>query len=303
MPVPVPNFLIIGPPKCGTTALYGTLAGHPQVFMSRVKEPYFFAFEDHPPAFAGPGAEHYRQHAVTDWESYQALFAGADGYAAIGEASPLYLTHYQPAQTAEAIRRRLPDVRLVAVLRQPAERAYSQFTYRRQQGHEPLRDFAAALAAEDQRIAANWSPACRYRRNGAYFSNLTPYFERFPREQLRIYLYDDLKDRPAEMLADLCAFLHLDPALMPGTVAPRNVTIWQRSQALGSLLRQPGWTKALLPTRLRRALGSRLRAWNRVKPPALEPALRADLTLGYREELLRLQDLIGRDLGHWLVAP
>ena len=85
-----------------------------------------------------------------------------------------------------------------------------------------------------------------------------------------------------------------------GAPATRTFSL---DMALGSLLRQPGWTKALLPTRLRRALGSRLRAWNRVKPPALEPALRADLTLGYREELLRLQDLIGRDLGHWLVAP
>lgn len=298
--MPVPNFLLIGPPKCGTTALYTTLAQHPQVFMSRVKEPYFFAFDGQPQAFVGPGADHFSQNAVIDWKAYKALFAAADGYVARGEASPLYLTSYQPERTAANIHRRLPDVRLIAILRQPAERAYSQFTYRQQQGHEPLRDFAAALAAEDQRIAANWPPACRYRRNGLYFSNLAPYFALFPRKQIRVYLYDDLKNQPATLLTDLCHFLHLDPALMPRTVAQRNVTTWQRNQLVDFLLRRPGLHKALLPARLRRALGSRLRAWNRIKPPPLTSMLRRELTAGYGEEILQLGDLLGRDLRHWL---
>lgn len=299
----VPNFLIIGPPKCGTTALYAALANHPQIFMSRVKEPYFFAFDGQPPAFAGPGADHFRQHAIVDWGAYQALFAAADGYAARGEASPLYLTHYQPERTAENIRRRLPDMRLIAVLRQPAERAYSQYTFRRQQGHEPLTDFRQALAAEDGRIAANWPPACRYRHNSLYFTNLAPYFERFSSEQIRVYLYDDLKQRPAAMLADLCHFLRIDPALMASAVEQRNVTAWQRSRLLTILLRQSRRLKSLVPLQLRRRLGMRLRAWNQIKPPPLEPVLRVELTAGYRDEILRLQDRIGRDLGHWLDTP
>ena len=301
--MPAPDFLIIGPPKCGTTALYAALACHPQIYLSSVKEPYFFAFDGQPPAFAGPGADHFRQHAVTDWEAYQAIFATANDYVAVGEASPLYLTSYQPERTAANIRRRLPDARLIAILRQPAERAYSQFTYRRQQGFEPLANFRQALAVEEERIAANWPPACRYRGNGLYFTHLTPYYALFPREQIRIYLYDDLKDRPAALLTDLCQFLHVDPALMPDTVAQRNVTTWQRSRFLDFLLRQPGALKALLPATLRRALSSRLRAWNQVKPPPLDPSLRRELTESYLDEILRLQDLLGRDLGHWLATP
>lgn len=300
----VPDFLIIGPPKCGTTALYAALVRHPQVCMSRVKEPYFFAFDGQPPAFAGPGAEHYQRNAITSWETYQALFAdGSGGHIARGEASPLYLTSYQPERTAANIHRRLPDARLIAIMRQPAERAYSQFTYRRQQDYEPLADFRQALAAEEQRIAANWPPACRYWRNGLYFTHLTPYFTLFPREQIRVYLYDDLKDRPAVLLADLCQFLHVDPALMPNTVPQRNVTVWPRSRLLNFLLHKSGSIKALLPATLRRALGSRLRAWNRVKPPPLDPALRRELTESYLDEILRLQGLIERDLSHWLRAP
>jgi hypothetical protein len=103
-----PNFLIIGAPKCGTTALYAVLARHPQIYMSQRKEPFFFAFENLPPDFTDPGGEPFRRHAVTDWESYQTLFAGAASHSAVGEASALYLTHFHPERTAENIRRRLP---------------------------------------------------------------------------------------------------------------------------------------------------------------------------------------------------
>ncbi|WP_129677448.1 sulfotransferase [Candidatus Chloroploca sp. Khr17] len=295
-----PNFLIIGPPKCGTTALYVTLAQHPQVFMSQVKEPYFFAFDGQPPTFVGPDADYYHRQAVTKWEAYQSLFAEADGYVACGEASPLYLTNYQPERTAANIRRRLPDMHLIAILRQPTDRAYSQFSFRRQLGFEPLTDFRDALAAEDQRLAANWPPGCRYWRNGLYFTNLTPYYALFPRTQIRVYLYDDLLNRPASMLNDLCQFLCIDPSLMPNTVVRRNVTIWPRSQVLSLLLRHAGRYRALLPTYLRRTLGHHLRAWNQTKPPPIDPGLRCELSKSYRDEIMRLQDLIARDLGHWV---
>jgi hypothetical protein len=298
--MPLPNFLIIGPPKCGTTALYAVLARHPQVYMSLVKEPYFFAFDGQPPNFVGPGSDHFRQHAIVDWERYLDLFAAATVPRALGEASPLYLTSYQPERTAANIHRRLPEVRIVAVLRQPADRAYSQFTYRRQQGYEPLADFRQALAEEDRRITANWPPACYYRRNGLYFTNLTPYFERFPRERIRVYGYEDLSERPQAVLTDLCHFLGIDAVLMPPQVDRQNVTTWTRSRALQALLRQLQSLKGLLPRCLRRMIGPRLRTWNQVKPPPLDPALRRELTDIYRDEILRLNDLIGRDLSHWL---
>lgn len=299
----LPNILIIGAPKCGTSALYAALARHPQIYMSQVKEPFFFAFEGQPPVFVGPDAEAFRRDAITSWADYQALFAAAGDQLALGEASTLYLTNYQPERTAENIRRRLPDVRLVAVLRQPADRAYSHFTYRRQRGHEPLRDFRQALAAEEWRIAANWSPACRYLRDGLYFCNLTPYFDRFSRERIQIYLYDDWNDRPQVVLADLCRFLQVDATLLPAQITRRNVTSWTRSRFLAILLRQTRTMRAALPKWLHRGVGTRLGAWNKIKPPPLDPGLRQELTASYRDEIEQLQDLIGRDLSHWLREP
>lgn len=296
----LPTFLIIGPPKCGTTALHAALDRHPQIYMSAVKEPYFFAFDGVPPRFAGPGHDYFQHHAVLDWEKYVGLFAAARDERALGEASSIYLTNWQTERTAENIRRRLPNVRIVAVLRQPAERAYSGFTFCRALGIEPLTDFRQALDAEDRRAAADWRPGFLYRRNGLYARNLTPYFDRFPQAQIQIYLYDDLRDRPQALLADLCQFLGVDPLLMPAEIQHRNVTLWTHSRWLQSLLRQDWRVKTLLPRRLRQTIGMRLRAWNRFKPPPLAPAVRDALTERYRDEIVRLQDLIGRDLGHWL---
>jgi hypothetical protein len=128
-----------------------------------------------------------------------------------GEASTTYLTSYQPGQTAGRIHDLLPMVKLVAVLRHPVDRAYSAFTDMRSRGLEPITDFREALAAERERTTANWRPGFRYWQNGLYAQNLAPYYERFPPERIRIYLYEDWRDTPMTMLADLCTFLGIAP--------------------------------------------------------------------------------------------
>jgi hypothetical protein len=168
-----PTFIVIGAPKCATTALYKTMQQHPEVCMSRVKTIRYFAFEGQSPAFSGPGATQWNRQVVTDWATYLSMFAVEDkNLTAIGEVSPDYLTSYFPGRTAANIHRRLPAVRLVAVLRQPADRAYSHFTFKRGNGAEPLADFHQALAEEPVRKAAGWTPGFRYYENGAYFTNL-----------------------------------------------------------------------------------------------------------------------------------
>lgn len=149
----LPTFLVIGAAKAGTTSLYHYLGQHPQVFMSPVKEPGFFALEGHPLDFRGPGDEWLRQATTTTLEAYQKLFEGVRDEPAVGEASVLYLHHHA---APEAIARYVPDVKLVAVLRDPVERAYSAFLYQTRNGREPLADFEEALRAEPRRIADGW---------------------------------------------------------------------------------------------------------------------------------------------------
>jgi hypothetical protein len=296
----VPDFLIIGPPKCGTTALYVALARHPQVFMSRVKEPNFFAFEGRPLQFAGPDGAALQHQGLMDWEQYTNLFTPGSSASAVGEASTIYLTDYQPKQTAEHIHRRIPGVRLIALLRHPADRAYSHFAFRRQRGYEPLSGFDQALKAEDQRIAAGWSPYSRYRRNGFYARNLKPYVEMFPREQIRLYLYDEWCNQPHVVLRDLSTFLGIDPMVATDPVERINVTTWPRSRVLYRISSNGHAFKSFFPKSARRKLASWLRMWNETKPPGIDPALRCELTDSYRSDILDLQDMTGFDLSHWI---
>jgi len=195
----LPNFLIIGAQKAGTTSLYEYLRQHPQVYMSPVKEPHFFTYEGE----ARPSAD-----IVTQWSQYLALFAGAQGHhVAIGEASPSYLhAHHAP----ERIHRYLPDVRLIAILRNPVERAFSNWVHNVEHGRERL-SFPEALAREEERMRQGAGYVFDYRWKGFYAAHLSRYLALFPRDHLRVYLFDELRAKPAWVMRDLFEFLEIDP--------------------------------------------------------------------------------------------
>src|SRR5215210_1748036 len=153
----LPNFLVIGAGKSGTTSLYHYLRQHPDVYMSPVKEPLFFAAEGGRIRFPGPDGRMISRAAnpgaVTRMKDYRALFAGVSGKKAVGEASPQYL--YTP-EAPLRIKHYVPEAKLIAVLRNPVERAYSAFLHRTRLGREPLADFSEALRQEDSRMREGW---------------------------------------------------------------------------------------------------------------------------------------------------
>lgn len=300
----MPNFFVVGAQKGGTSALHSVLAQHPQIFMSGNKEPRFFCFAHQPPQQTGPGSYWSNYWAVSELASYQALFDNVAGEIAIGESSTDYITGRNVEKIAENIRRHVPYARIIAILRQPADRAYSAFNFARQKNWEPLHDFVEAMAAEDLDERATWPPNRCYWRNGRYFTQLKPYFDRFPREQIRIYLYEEWLTNPADLVSDICRFLGVDATFQFDVSIKENETWAGRNETFQTLFDKPNRVKSLLkrtvPKRLYRHLIAELRRLNRVKPPPLNPALRHLLTLSYRDDILQLQELIGRDLTHWL---
>src|SRR5581483_6528785 len=145
----LPDFLVIGAPKAGTTALHVALARHPQVFMSPVKEPKFFLTEGKPlPAGRGPGDAATNRKIVWRRSEYEALFDAAPAGARRGESTTLYLRN---AQACRRIHEAIPDARLIAVLRDPVDRAHSNWTHLRSAGLEPEGDFLTACGLEDRR--------------------------------------------------------------------------------------------------------------------------------------------------------
>ncbi len=298
----LPNFLLIGAAKSGTTSLYRYLEQHPQIY-ANAKEPSYFAFAGQRVTFAGPGDEAgFVRRMVTDLREYEALFDGVTTEKVYGEASVIYL--YQP-QASLRIKQCIPGVKLIAILRHPVERAFSSYLHLRRDGREPLTNFMAALQAEEARIKANWEHQWHYANLGFYYTQLKRYYDLFPAEQIAVYLYDDLQQQPDGLGRDIFRFLEVDEEFRLDMSVKYNVSGKPKSGRLHTFLIQPNWIKdmvrPLLPRFMRRRMGLQIKQWNveTVKPELPEEARQYLFNL-YRDEIVRLQTLIDRDLSHWL---
>jgi hypothetical protein len=270
--------------------------------MCPLKGPRFFAFEGEEPDFRGPGDRKRVSRLITDIERYRALFAGVSDEKAIGEASAWHL--YVP-ESAYRIRQYVPEAKLIAILRNPVDRAYSHFLYRLAQGGqggEPFTDFARALDAEEERVRERWGPSFHYKRMGFYHEQLKRYYELFEPEQIRVYLYEDLDEDACGVMQDMFQFLGVNDTTVP-EILRHNVSGIPKSRTLQKFIQKPNSlkavTKPLLPAKLRRRMRIKLQNRNLTKPPMPE-GVHEELTEAYREDILKLQELIGRDLSSWL---
>lgn len=295
----MPNFLIIGAAKSGTTALYHYLKQHPQIYMSPVKEPEFFSFEGEQLSFMGPGVT-INTSSITNLEDYVRLFQGVSQEIAIGEASALSL--YTP-KAAERIKHYIPNIKLIAILRNPVDRAYASFTHLIRDNREPITSFSQALAEEQNRIEQNWGFLWRYQDLGFYFAQLKRYYDLFDKRQIKVYLYDDFCTNPSELIQDIFQFLDVDKNFVPDISAKHNVSGFPRNQTLQAFLRQSSpiktFLKPLLPEKLYRSTAKYLINYNLSKPNLLLET-RKQLIEVFREDILQLRDLLDRDLEHWL---
>jgi hypothetical protein len=297
--VRLPNFLIIGAAKSGTTSLASYLGQHPEVFISPWKEPNYFALAGRQLPLPGPVPPkvmydlHYF-HSVTEFGAYHELFRGAKDETAVGEASVRYL--YYP-ESAPRIKATLPGVRLVAILREPVSRLYSHYCMNRQHQLEPL-SLPDALAAEPARIAAGWGWDWHYVAVSSYAAQVRRYFELFDRDQIRIYLHDDFVARPLETFQDICRHLGINDRFVPDMSERGKVAQQPRLPALDRWLHWPSRTRRViekaLPRRLWRPAFRQLRQWNSRPAPRLDPAWRAELAPRFRADLLELETLLER---------
>ncbi|HJY93927.1 MAG TPA: sulfotransferase, partial [Streptosporangiaceae bacterium] len=213
----MPDFLVIGAPKAGTTALHAALSEHPGLYLSAIKEPKFFLSDGPPPTKGGPGdALTYREH-VWRRADYEALFAPAPPGTLRGESTPLYL--YDRA-AMDRIRDTLPQARLIVIVRDPVERAHSNWAHLWSAGLEPVADFVRACGEEERRIAAGWASFWHYTGLGRYGEQLQYLFTLFPREQVLVLRYRRMVDEPVQALDQICAFLGVQTGVL--TQMPRH---------------------------------------------------------------------------------
>ena len=299
----LPTFYIVGAARSATDALYSYLRQHPAIYMSPVKETNFFVFYGRPVDYCGPGDQQaLRSCYVPTLAQYEALFAGSGDARARGEASPWYL--YMPDVPAR-IRQHTPHAKLIAILRTPIDRAFSSFSMLQRDNREPQANFLSAVALEPQRIAANWEPIWHYQRMGLYYEQIRRYRATFAPDQLRVYLYDDLDRDPAATIADIFGFLDVDTSFTPDLSRRPNQGYVPRSRRVHALVagdsRLKTTVKPLLPARLRQRLKASLLAQN-AGTTTVDRATRRTLLPAFRENILRLEELIHRDLSGWLEA-
>lgn len=297
----MPNFLLIGAAKAGTTALYEALKEHPQVYMSPVKEPNFFALEGDPLKYAaGTTTPGYLEQCITDLVTYQHQFQHVKDEIAIGEASPMYLYH---PEAAERIQRYIPNVKLIVILRNPVERAYSNFLHHIRDGLEPFSDFKQALQAEDERMQENWWWGFYYVDASLYCQQLQRYRHIFHSDQIKVVLYEDLKQNPTQLTTSLFEFLGVDTYFTSDTSQRYNATGVPKSQFWWKFLSQPNPIKEpfkrLVPVKLRKRLVGTLKHQMLAKPE-LSSEVRRYLIQAFHDDILQLQELLQRDLSSWL---
>lgn len=300
----LPDFLIAGVPKAGTTALHAALAPHPQLFLSAVKEPKFFLSDGPPPGFGGPGDVQTYQEHVWRRADYERLFDPAPPGARRGEATPFYLHDLESHARIKAL---LPDARLILLLRDPVDRAHSNWTHLWNAGLEPEADFLAACRAEPQRRAAGWAAFWHYVGLGQYGRQIEHLYRHFPAEQVLLLRYRELKDAPAATLDRVCAFLGVETGVLasiPKENVNRHVVEDNRvNQVLRALLRSGGRFGHRFPVPLRLAArGPLLTLLHRRRGtrPVTTPQERAALLPQFADDIALLQEVTGERYDDWL---
>lgn len=301
----LPDFLIIGSPKCGSTALHDALIPHPELFLSTPKEPKFFLTDGRRPDPAhqrGPGDAHSAQEWVWDRAAYERLFDPAPPGTLRGESTPFYLWDTAAHRRIRAV---IPDVKMIAVVRDPVDRAYSNWVHLWCDGLEPEADFLAACRQEPERIAAGWAPFWRYLETGLYGRQLEHLYGIFPREQVFVLRYRQLIDNTAEVLDRICEFLGVATGVV-STIPGANVKDWVPDTAVNRVLRHGvragAAAGAHVPPQIwRRGEKAALAVLQRGhhRRPALPVAQRAELLPYFREDNALLTELTGVDHSDW----
>lgn len=298
----LPDFLLVGAAKSGTTAVYHFLKAHPEVFMSPVKEPKFLTSGAVTLPQTGPGDAAIARDVVRTFEDYCLLFRNASDERAVGEASADTLYYFK--HSIPAILQYLGDVKIVIILRNPIDRAYSSYLHLRRDLRETL-PFDQALLQESKRRALNWEFLWYYRDVGLYFEQVRAFCNSF--SKVHVGVYDDLQSNPRDFMKQIYRFLGVTDEVVPVSMDRHNVSGLPRSERLQQWLvtSHPVRTsigrvaRAVLSESRVRTVMQTIRQKN-LSRPVMPPEIRHELRATYYEDIKLLEKLLNKDLSAWL---
>ena len=291
--MPLPNFLVIGAYKSGTTSLYEYLRQHPEIFLPNVNEPSYLAFVEK----EEPNNPIYNKSIKTRQE-YERLFFESEKYKAIGDVSPEYMTNPNAIRN---IRRLLPDVKLIAILRNPIERAYSDYLMYVRDGLEDEKNFLEALKRQRKRQEENL-PTGYYIKTGFYGEQMKPYFNNFSRDKIKIYLFEELRSDLNLLLRDVFEFLGVDSTFVPKQIESFNRSGVPVNWFIKAAFRYRHGMKPLLDVLIPRSLEKkiRLRMERTLSKPPMPDEARSLLKQIYSNDVIQLEKMIQKKCVYWL---
>jgi Sulfotransferase family len=295
----LPNFLVIGAAKSGTTSLHYYLKQHPDVYLPIKKELHYFAYENMKRATGGPGDRNIISHICQSRQAYEVFYTEARAQTAIGEVSPSYLYF---SDVGKRMLEELKKPKIIAVLRNPIERAFSQYMHLVRDNRESL-GFYDALLAEKGRIANGWGALWRYAESSLYSQRLKTYLDLFGDQHVKIFLYDDLSKTPELVMQELFAFIGVDPSYQIDVDRVYNRSGKPKSRFVADLLAKPNSVKSLaarwVPESLREPLKLRLQNLNTGSKGRIDDRSRAYLKEFFAQDIGEVQRMLDRPLG-WL---
>lgn len=275
----LPTFIVIGAMKAGTTGLYQQLRRHPQVFVSKTKEPNYFSDED-------------KWHLGVDW--YEGLFDGARNAVARGEASIRYTAYPKRCDVPGRISAIVPDVRLIYLVRHPVDRMISHLWMDMRQG--------VPVGAPDETLLEQ----PRFVNVSRYSMQIERYLEYFPREQMLVVKSEDFRTKRARTLERVLGFIGVETALLPDDVDPEQNRgdADRRKRPIDRTLQQLPAYRLLAnvtPEPVRR-LKRRVMLRDSVPRPAVSPSTRIELEGRVRDDVRRLYRHIDPPFDGWGIA-
>jgi hypothetical protein len=311
----LPNFFVVGAVKAGTTAFHHLLNQHQEIYMSPIKEPNFFAQSDLKPHLY---VDQYRRSVsfnldkylrgsmqktvhiadVKTWEDYRSLFKNVSAETAIGEGSNSYL--FCPS-SAELIAQRFPDAKIIIILRNPADRAWSHYLMNQKLGHQVLPDFLEEIAKDRAIQPRGWGITANYFELGLYDEQINRFLAVFPKAQIKILLYEDFVRDPSHTFSKVCEFLGVSAVLANFENTHKNVGAVPRWPAIYRALQRSGIfysIKRRLPTSMKDLLQNII--LKRRNLPRLGESERHALLKLYTPSIRSLSFILGRNIDHWL---
>jgi hypothetical protein len=286
-----PNFFIVGAQKAGTTSLYFYLKKIPGVYMSPLKELFYFA----PHAVQSSIAD-----VIKDKNDYLKLFKDARGYIAVGEATPIYL--WDP-DAPKLIHQTIPHARIIVILRDPVERAYSNYLMKMKYSGMKS-SFYDELMRDYRSQEKLFGRAQLYVEFGMYYEQVKRYFDIFGREQVKVIIFEEFVQHPGQSVNEVLAFLGVNHAVIeiseqynPYSVPRSPLALWIYAFFRGLRARNIKFYKILilLPDSLIESLPEKM-LFKRRQKPKIEPKAVKFLQDIYRDDVIRLGSLLGRSL-------